>query len=1021
MRAGVLADIGVFNQLRAGLDKVGSGADMAKAQMQGWPGVVEGVSNAMGELRLSIFDTFNSPEVAAGGQKLVEALDHAGDWVKAHQPEIIDGLTTVAATFTKTGEVIADFVSVTARGMGMWVGAITSPMSAVLAKLGEFISSVGKAMSFIPGMGDLATKVSDAGASAISGAATLRHGPQDYYNKIADAADILGDGLHSATDWIHQTGNSMADAARDRRYREGVGGFAGNSFGELPAEPTPPGPLPGPGVSMGGNTSAGGPGSSALDSVALDPNDSRAVLDAKRAVIAAENDLQESKLKLTELEKKGTTDQSTLLKAKNAVHENELKLQSAQMKLAEAQNGTLKKMQDSTGKFADGMDKIGAALDADFGISKGLPGIAENLVKFLASLAMAPVMGALQGVVNASGYDPQKHGSGLFGIFGGMFGGSGGGMSGLSSGAGVVSPGGNVGAMLALAQAASGKTAYGPASDLANGLADCSGSISDLYEVLTTGQSTGARMFTTTNFASDAEAAKLGFLPGYMPGALNVGVNPYPGQSGHMAATLPNGVNFEGGGGTGGGAQYGGSAAGALDPQFEKHYYFPTGASGLMPGGAAAGGSALAAASGGATPVFVVNMPGGGFAGGGTPAPPPSAGQPGGAGGGAPSGPGSTSAPSAPGWPGGSPVPDVPGQFSPENTDPGLNNPPDPNVKGSPGRGYPLKWKLNGPFKRDGGGSGSVGVGGTSDLGGSVFVGGSGTGSITAPNATGSGGIPLNLYGQGQLTANNLGVQSGIGSGTSVGGFSGSAGSNVPVGAFDQFSGQAQGHGLLDATGTLGLNAATPPPAGGTGAGSLPPSAGGLSRFGLSAGGQGAGVGGWGGAPGTGAVQGSPVGGQAFPAMGGGGFAGVGGAPLAAVSAAASGLDMLAPGAGAAAQIGIQLANRAAAWAGQAAGIGVSGLMETLLPAGDNPMASIGNSWLGKIASGVAGARPQLPNMAGTQAPPPNPNGGSGQSGPGSNYTQNNNVTVTNDVARKNLDEPGIVRELQAMHMPPGR
>ena len=63
-----------------------------------------------------------------------------------------------------------------------------------------------------------------------------------------------------------------------------------------------------------------------------------------------------------------------------------------------------------------------------------------------------------------------------------------------------------------------------------------------------------------------------------MPGALNVGVNPYPGQSGHMAATLPNGVNFEGGGGTGGGAQYGGSASGALDPQFEKQYYLPTGA-----------------------------------------------------------------------------------------------------------------------------------------------------------------------------------------------------------------------------------------------------------------------------------------------------------------------------------------------------------------------------------------------------------------------------------------------------------
>jgi hypothetical protein len=133
----------------------------------------------------------------------------------------------------------------------------------------------------------------------------------------------------------------------------------------------------------------------------------------------------------------------------------------------------------------------------------------------------------------------------------------------------------NANAMMALAQQSSGRVKYAPASDLVNGLADCSGSISDLVEMLQTGTTSPARLFDTTAFASDESAAKLGFLPGNMPGALNVGVNPYPGMSGHMAATLPNGVNFEGGGGTGGGAQYGGNASGALDPQFEKRYYMP--------------------------------------------------------------------------------------------------------------------------------------------------------------------------------------------------------------------------------------------------------------------------------------------------------------------------------------------------------------------------------------------------------------------------------------------------------------
>ncbi|MDD7813693.1 ATP synthase F0 subunit B [Mycobacterium sp. CSUR Q5927] len=153
--------------------------------------------------------------------------------------------------------------------------------------------------------------------------------------------------------------------------------------------------------------------------------------------------------------------------------------------------------------------------------------------------------------------------------------------------------GGNVAAMMALAQAASGRTEYGPASDLAGGLADCSGAISDLVEVLDTGTSSSKRLFTTVDFATDEQAAKFGFLPGYMPGALNIGVNPYPGQSGHMAATLPNGVNFESGGGTGGGAQYGGNAAGALDKQFEKHYYRPVGGASSFGGGGSANPSSM--------------------------------------------------------------------------------------------------------------------------------------------------------------------------------------------------------------------------------------------------------------------------------------------------------------------------------------------------------------------------------------------------------------------------------------------
>jgi hypothetical protein len=106
--------------------------------------------------------------------------------------------------------------------------------------------------------------------------------------------------------------------------------------------------------------------------------------------------------------------------------------------------------------------------------------------------------------------------------------------------------------------------------------------------------------------------------------------------------------------------------------------------------------------------------------------------------------------------------------------------------------------------------------------------------------------------------------------------------------------------------------------------------------------------------------------------QGGKGFQGLGGLPMqaitTAVAAAGPALDAIAPGASQAAQIGVQLANRTAAFAGQLAGIGVSGLLETFLPHG-SPIADPGKSWLGKIASGFAGARPALPNTAGQQSP----------------------------------------------------
>ena len=615
------------------------------------------------------------------------------------------------------------------------------------------------------------------------------------------------------------------------------------------------------------------------------------VYSAQSSLWEANHDLEEKRARLNQVSADNTAKESDVVTARNDVAKAERAQHEAAMRFQTVQQTAYENQFKKLEKLSDGLGQIGAALDDDLGISDGLPGIAENLTKFLANLAMAPVVGALTGVQTGLGFKPGDAGSGLAGMLAGPLGlgsstGSAG--SGQTIGSGQTGGGGNpnLSAMYDLAQWASGRTKYAGASDLIGGLADCSGSISDLYEVLTTGQSNSGRQFTTTNFASDAEAAKLGFLPGYMPGALNVGVNPYPGDSGHMAATLPNGVNFEGGGGTGGGAQYGGGAAGALSPQFEKHYYLPVGSSAGMGMVPSAGGS-VAPTGGGPTPVWVVNMPGGGVA--------------------------------------------LPGTSLPT--------------------GVPAD-TING--------------------GGSVS---------SAPSPSAGGG----------------------------GGWMGPVGS--PVGP--------------------GATAVVAPPLSGpalTNPGLTPP----LPGAGPAGGGMGTGVVGPGMAPLPGAFgansAASPVGGQQMAAGQGGGFAGLGGLPMAAIQGAISAAGMGGAGFGgqaaaAAAQMGIQLANRAAGYAGQVGGIAASGLMETFLPSGDNPLSNIGNSWLGKLAGGLVGARPAMPNMSEQKAPPnPNdPNNPNGQQGGKAGNQITNNVNVTNNRATEDQTAKSIVQHQEALYAPPGQ
>ena len=646
--------------------------------------------------------------------------------------------------------------------------------------------------------------------------------------------------------------------------------LSGIPLGQFPGEQGMPG-LPGRRIEQ--HTGPGG--------YEVDP---QKVFDAETGVMSANQRVEEARRRVLELRQDNNATEAQIQDAQNGLilaGRNALK---AQQDLIDAQQGTWKKAEDATKKLSQGMDQIGAALDNDLGISKGLPGLAENLVKFLANIAAAPVLGQLSAISAAHG-GLSASGSGFIGMAGaqGAFGpqyqiagfdqsGKPYTMAQLQSGA--VTPGGSTtggstaipggggapfsgypgdAALLGAIRPGSYETpGRGNVWDLTKGLGDCSSSIEDLVNILD-GRPTGGRSMATGNEAQ--WLMERGFLPTDkpMPGTFQVGFN-----SGHTQATLPGGTNFNWGSDSAA-AKRGVDGAGAWDPAFTSHYYRPV----------SGGGSAPASSTGG----------GGGWTGGSVT---PGAG-----------------APPLPTGGGGPYAPLTPGQL----TSPGLTSP---------------------------------------------VPGGGGTG--------GGGGFP------------------GLGG---------------------------------------------------------PPQAFGGSSPGLAIPSPGAGVGG-----GTGAAVPSMGGGMQPNTTGGGGFAGIGGAPMAAISAAASGLDMLAPGAGAAAQIGIQEINRAIGYAGQVAGIGVSGLLETFLPT-DSPLSNVGNSWLGKIASGFAGARPALPNVAGGgpnaanqpqggaggEQPPGSLNGPPADPGKGdqSGTTINNNVNVNNQSMTEDRQGADISRHLTAMNAGPMR
>ena len=329
------------------------------------------------------------------------------------------------------------------------------------------------------------------------------------------------------------------------RRRDGSVGFA-----PLPsAQDSIPTPLAGPYAPTTGGSGKGSDGPQVpypgTDPMSLIPQGlpiSASLYQSAQAVIESQYKLAQDQAILNDLEKSNTASAADIQKAKNDIVKDQQDIWLSEQRLNEAKQSATNSTLKANKTAADAFSSIGASLDSDLGISKGLPGLADNLVRFLASLATAPLMGALSQITG--GKDASETGSGIVGM---------------------------ATANMPQYQQFSQQAQYpqysqmpyvpGPMPGLGSDVKaaanhvgeaysqalrdDCSGTIGQIInEALGIA---GGNLPTTSNMQE--WLAERGFQPGLGgPGDMSVGWWDGAGNDGHAAATLSNGMNFEQGG-----------------------------------------------------------------------------------------------------------------------------------------------------------------------------------------------------------------------------------------------------------------------------------------------------------------------------------------------------------------------------------------------------------------------------------------------------------------------------------------
>ncbi|QYC53836.1 tape measure protein [Mycobacterium phage Leperchaun] len=688
-------------------------------------------------------DTTEGPGALAKSiNNVTDKLNDLNAWIVAHKDDIKDAFEGAVETAQDLWDALSSVVEMLDR-IGISVGDVVTAFMAWKAIAGvtaltQSLSTVSTTLAGLPATADKSAKGISAALSRVAVPAWLAFLVAQNGPEIEQA---IQDAIPGAENWNHSnTPDQLGRSARewwDRNIQGGTGvdpqpsplpqlgggpgpgtptvggipipGLVGTNsngpaspFGNLPgqvpldvsvedrrgrrgggggaaADAGPDGPLadlfPGAAGSAGGSSSSG----PKLPDAPVVPYDTTlppgipgmpqdaAVFSAESSYLDARHKLAEKRARAAQLEQSTEATEEDRLKARNDVIEAERDLQAAEMRMSDARANQYEKLTKQTDQHAKDLGQIGAKLDQDFGISKGLAGIAENITKFVANLAAAPLLGQLQAI---SAYNPTQGGHGLMGVLGaqGVFGpqyqnnqyaGRGSYPSAGAAGVSMTPIGAYPGDAALLANVPAGRYTQEQRGDLTQGLADCSSAVEDLVNLMDGRPTTGASMSTHN---ADEWLTARGFVKGMGgPGDFRVGFN-----ASHMQATLPGGTPFNWGSDEAA-ARRGIGGTGADDPAFTSHYYRPVTS---VPGGSAATASA-------------------------------------------------------------------PGLYSPQNTNPALNNPPAPVSSGA--------WATNpAPLPTTGGGGGPMAAGAPQGL----FTGGptntTNIGANVAPYAgSGSGGIGM--------------------------------------------------------------------------------------------------------------------------------------------------------------------------------------------------------------------------------------------------------------------------------------